>query len=192
MSIPKLVLLILGALCQQTPVALGEVSLREAADPDDYIVYRQALIVLSPDSQGQSKWLVADSTVTLGIYSGFGERFRQNVDLDSTMVRDYDRKNQARCALDSLTLAANGLVYFRYREYLAAVGNLFWTRFREDFPNFRGFARISRVGFNADRTLALLYCEKSCGGLCAEGQFMVFRLVEGNWQLLIRRSLWVS
>ncbi len=192
MLIPKIVLLILGATCMQTAIVLGEISLSGDADRDDYNVYRQALIVLSPNDLGPSSWLVADSTVSLGIYSGFGERFRKNSDLDSTMAREYDRKNQVRCALDSLTLATYGLLFFRFDEYSKSVGSLFWTRFREDFPNFRGFVRLSRVGFNADRTLALLFCESSCGSLCAEGQLMIFRLVEGNWQLLIRRVLWVS
>lgn len=192
MLIPKFVILILNAICMQTAVVLGEVSLSGDADRDNYNVYRQALIALSPNDSGPSRWLVADSVVSLGIYSGFGDRFRRNMDLDSTMARDYDRKSQARCVLDSLTLAADGLVCFRFNEYLESVGKPFWTSFREHFPSFRGFVRLSRVGFNADRTLALLLCETSCGSLCAEGQFMILRLVEGNWQLLIRRVLWVS
>jgi len=56
-----------------------------------------------------------------------------------------------------------------------------WGGFREVFPESRGYIILSGVGFNADRTLALVYVEHRCGGLCAAARYYILEKRKGHW-----------
>jgi hypothetical protein len=56
-----------------------------------------------------------------------------------------------------------------------------WSGFRETFPESVGYLILSAVGFNADRTLALVYIEHRCGGLCAAERYYMLEKRKGHW-----------
>jgi hypothetical protein len=52
---------------------------------------------------------------------------------------------------------------------------------------------LSRVGFSADHTRAVLYFAFGCGALCAQGDIVwLTRDPIGPWQIAQRQTLWVS
>ena len=57
-----------------------------------------------------------------------------------------------------------------------------WAGFYKKFPNTGGYVFMSAVGFNADKTMALVYAGHSCGGLCGGGAYRFFKKVDGNWK----------
>lgn len=59
-----------------------------------------------------------------------------------------------------------------------------WKSFYEKYPKSGGFNEVSAVGFNADKTVAVVYVAHSCGGLCGGGSFHVLQKKDGNWQAL--------
>ena len=56
-----------------------------------------------------------------------------------------------------------------------------WEGFRQVFPNAAGYLMVSGVGFNADKTLALVYLEHHCGKDCGGAHFYVLQRREGVW-----------
>jgi hypothetical protein len=55
-----------------------------------------------------------------------------------------------------------------------------------------GMVTWSRVGFNADGTLALFYERYRCGGLCGTGRYMVMEKRNGGWLIGSNIVVWVS
>lgn len=56
-----------------------------------------------------------------------------------------------------------------------------WKPFNTKYPNSGGFIHMSAVGFNADKTLALVYMGHWCGGLCGGGTHHLLEKRDGNW-----------
>jgi hypothetical protein len=56
-----------------------------------------------------------------------------------------------------------------------------WEGFRAAFPDCSGYLVLSGVGFNPDKTMALVYVGHSCGGLCAQERYYILRKRDGHW-----------
>ena len=70
-----------------------------------------------------------------------------------------------------------------------------WKTFYEKYPNSGGYNIVSAVGFNRDKTVAVVYIAHSCGGLCGGGRFEVLQKKDGKWLPLKWRGSscsWVS
>ncbi len=59
-----------------------------------------------------------------------------------------------------------------------------WKSFYEKYPDSGGYMELSAVGFNADKTVAVVYTAHFCGGLCGGGGFEVLEKKDGRWQPL--------
>jgi hypothetical protein len=62
-------------------------------------------------------------------------------------------------------------------------------------PYTGGWIELSAIGFNADKTVAVVYMGHLCGGLCGGGQFHVLQKKDGKWEPLKwqgKRCAWVS
>jgi hypothetical protein len=66
-----------------------------------------------------------------------------------------------------------------------------WSAFSTENREIRAYWKISRVGFNASQSLAVVYAEASCGVLCGGGGYYVFRGRE-SWQVIAYHEKWVS
>lgn len=68
-----------------------------------------------------------------------------------------------------------------------------WEAFHKKFPKSNGILTLSRVGFNAEKTQALVYKGWSCGGLCGGGGYTLLTKKKGVW--VVGRGVgpeWVS
>ena len=66
-----------------------------------------------------------------------------------------------------------------------------WEKFNERYPNSGGYIELSTVGFNKDKTVAIVHMGHYCGSLCGGGTFYVLQKKEGKWRQLTR-SRWTS
>ena len=57
-----------------------------------------------------------------------------------------------------------------------------WAAFHERHPQAHGYIDLSAVGFNADKTFAVVYSGGHCGGLCGAGGFATLSKKNGKWQ----------
>ena len=56
-----------------------------------------------------------------------------------------------------------------------------WADFFKRFPGSGGYVVMSAVGFNPDKTLALVYAGHACGGLCGGGAYHLLKKADGKW-----------
>jgi hypothetical protein len=56
-----------------------------------------------------------------------------------------------------------------------------WQVFYERYPTSDGYNELSAVGFNPEKTLALVYAGNYCGSLCGRGTYNLFEKRNGNW-----------
>ncbi|MBO0859097.1 MAG: hypothetical protein J2P21_11595 [Chloracidobacterium sp.] len=56
-----------------------------------------------------------------------------------------------------------------------------WEKFGKQYPESGGWIELSAVGFNTDKTVAVVYMGYHCGWLCGRGEFHVLQKKDGKW-----------
>jgi hypothetical protein len=64
-----------------------------------------------------------------------------------------------------------------------------WEGFRQSFPDSTGYLILSAVGFNSEKTVALVYVEYRCGGLCGSSRYCILKKRDGRWVQSTPRGL---
>jgi len=59
-----------------------------------------------------------------------------------------------------------------------------WEKFGKQYPDSGGWIELSAVGFNTDKTVAVVYMGHHCGMLCGGGGFHVLQKKDGKWEPL--------
>ena len=70
-----------------------------------------------------------------------------------------------------------------------------WQEFHEFYPRSSGYISLSAVGFNANKTIAIVGIGDFCGLNCGGEQLAVLEKKQGRWQLLKgkgSRCGWIS
>lgn len=57
-----------------------------------------------------------------------------------------------------------------------------WDEYYRQYPESGGVIEVSAVGFNPDKTIAVVYMGHSCGMLCGGGTFHVLEKIDGKWK----------
>jgi hypothetical protein len=61
-----------------------------------------------------------------------------------------------------------------------------WLAFHEKYPAAWGYATLSRVGFNANHTEALVFARHSCGSACVNADFWFLERKNDSWYVVER------
>lgn len=67
-----------------------------------------------------------------------------------------------------------------------------WHAFYAHFPGAFGIVQFSRVGFNPDRSQAVVYTEHVAASLVGVGEYWFLRREGNRWILRLRCERWVS
>ena len=94
---------------------------------------------------------------------------------------DYREKNRMEYSLSCL-FASNGASFITRAEIQSLPERGFWNAFHLSHPLTFGVLGLSRVGFNSDRTEAIVDFGFSCGGLCGHSSVWKFTKIDGQWQ----------
>jgi hypothetical protein len=57
-----------------------------------------------------------------------------------------------------------------------------WNGFYKRYPYAGGYVIMSAVGFNREKTRAIVYTGSSCGGLCGSWRFHLLEKIDGHWK----------
>ena len=57
-----------------------------------------------------------------------------------------------------------------------------WEKFRKSYPDVHGYVALSAVGFNADKSFAVVYSSSNCGPKCGAGAFVTLSKKAGFWR----------
>lgn len=71
-------------------------------------------------------------------------------------------------------------------------GRGLWTGQSKNYPPPPSLYGFSAVGFNRERTQALVHFWNSGGLMCSTGWYVLLEKRDGNWQITKRMGLWVS
>jgi hypothetical protein len=57
-----------------------------------------------------------------------------------------------------------------------------WEGFHQRYPDSGGYIIMSAVGFNKEKTQAIVYTGSACGGLCGLWRFHLLEKIDGKWK----------
>src|SRR5207249_7246260 len=150
-------------------------------DPDAYAVYAALIRSSSPVTAAHAKRLVIQET-TATYPRCFPSEEALKASPWKEVVEDYKRQNAT-----TLTLTAAfplDLPYDLARE--PDILELFrdrntdgWKLFYAAHPDSGGYFVMSAVGFDGEKTRALVYFANFCGWLCGQGSYHFLQKVEG-------------
>jgi hypothetical protein len=110
-------------------------------------------------------------------------------------ISDYLKLNKNPWTLQpkfSIELPYEFVTTGEFQTTLDATG---WEGFYSKYPKSGGLIEFSAVGFNGDKTVAVVYIGHLCGTLCGGGTFHVLEKKDGKWMAAHWEGLrcsWVS
>ena len=113
------------------------------------------------------------------------------------VIGDFIQKNNRPWLLQQMFTMPRSYEFISARDLdsMFTNGAPGWKQFYERYPGSAGFVQVSAVGFNAEKTIAVVYVAHGCGGLCGAGGFSVLEKKDGKWQEMIWKGsscAWVS
>jgi HEAT repeat protein len=151
-------------------------------DRDAYAIYSAHLARTEPDRRVPPAPLIIQTDTENWDQRGcIQEPFKTEW---QEVVADYRRKNAKVWTIQRrLRLKLNMTYEFVSKAALLATfgsqGN--WSEFDRIHPGSGGYMSFSAIGFNADKTRAMLQSTYHCGVLCGHGGFFFFEKVNGRW-----------
>ena len=103
----------------------------------------------------------------------------ESAKLIGTAIDDHIRMNKTNWRL--LKKFKLQIPYQFMKPPTAIFNNEDWDKFYRAYRDSAGFVYLSAVGFNADKTVAVVSIGHWCGGLCGEGQYHVLQKKDGRW-----------
>jgi hypothetical protein len=67
-----------------------------------------------------------------------------------------------------------------------------WKIFPQKYPGADAIITLSRAGFNADKSQALIFVGYGCGWLCGEGNYLLLVKKDGEWRVEKKSMVWIS
>lgn len=149
-------------------------------DPDAYVIY--SLLLPDEQSYGFAKGTLVIRQETVATVKldgacldpGAAREFKE-------AIEDYERHNkplllQREFKIDKPYELVN----------TETIGTLIrdfnWDDFYKRYPDSGGIIRVSAVGFNRQKTLAIVNTGSSCNNLCGRGSFVLLKKVHGKWK----------
>lgn len=96
-------------------------------------------------------------------------------------VADYIRQNKKKWLLQPGFSFASPYQFFE-GSFDAVLKQGGWDEYYRRYPESGGLIVLSAVGFNVDKTVAVVYMGHSCGMRCGGGTFHVVEKVDGKWK----------
>jgi hypothetical protein len=173
-------------------------------DPDEYAVW-SVLLTKKYATEGTKRLVIEDQTALLPsdlIVSHLADLENASdavSDLKTKNQRPYIMENKFSVSLPCILISKgteNGLFHFPgdNRIDAEAVKNIDqgWRQFYQDFPDAGGILSISRVGFNSDKSLAIVYISAKKSMMIANGKCYVLAKKNGSWELEDEVLIWFS
>ena len=174
-----------------------------ALDDEEYAVYSALIQSLYSNS---AKVLVIDNFVSGCVPVGNnaeGERaWQQSLNslpgklpkLSPKTVADFKSKSRDCRTIESkLTLPTKYILISQQERraiFSKADVNKSWQSFQQKYPGANGYINISNIGFNEDRTQALVNTFRKCGEKCGGEKMVVLTKANGKWSMTGTHKIW--
>lgn len=174
----------------ETAVACDYVSNQELNENEEYAVYSE---ILSGERYNSDIIVINDFT-SQGLIADAENLNSKIPGLTQDTINDYQAKKVESRKLENSFTVSGKVVFLSEEEETQLFRNGLdgWNKFYKKYPEANGIITFSRVGFNKERTQALVYVGIGCGGLCGDGSFMFLEKINGKWSIRGNKNLWVS
>jgi hypothetical protein len=166
-------------------------------DPDEYAVWSTVLTKKYAD-RNYLKLVIRDQTaIDLWQYS----------ENDGEAFLDLKAKNRAQSVLENkfsvklpcilMTREAESKLFYstpserKDKAFIEKVRSS-WNQFYEEYPGAQGILTISRVGFNADKSEAVVYIQNVAAFMAASGKLFFLTKKNGSWEVQAEVMIWFS
>ena len=99
-------------------------------------------------------------------------------------ISDYVRSNAKPSLLQPRIKVGVPYRLIIVDELRSAIQTSGWEGFYQRYPDSGGWMELSAVGFNVNKTVAVVYMGHHCGPLCGGGGFHVLEKKDGKWVAL--------
>lgn len=176
----------------------GTADAQEAVDAE-YVVYASLLRKMGYDEE-KGQLVIQDTTEV-------GDLLRKPIDhktlerplgpsLTKDTTEDFVTKNQTPRTLTNQFGLKTTLILITRADYNQIFRALpldeAWKLFRSKYPKASSIRTFSRVGFNKDKTQALVHYSYVCGELCGQGQYILLIKKEATWTIEKEWMTWIS
>lgn len=177
----------------------GDSQQADVSPRGDYAVYAAALDSVVLRAGGDQRIVLLTPTVGDGPEGTASvEAMRDDADVPADVRADFMRKNAVRVPIHADSLGLNVTVTVVTPDSVGALAPAdrndiegHWEAILAAFPGARSLVRVSRVGFSADSSRALLYLGRTCGDLCGTGWKLQFARDSANsWRIVAAQPVW--
>ena len=106
---------------------------------------------------------------------------------------DFKGKNRSSCLIKPFAGIPN--LYFvskHEHDLMFRKGLTGWSDFHKKYGKEAEILFLSRVGFNPEKTLALLHVSSGTGGMAAGGTLYLFERKNGKWVIRLHFRTWTT
>jgi hypothetical protein len=167
----------------------------------DYQIYSTVLT----EMQTNSKQLIVFQTSSKGMSiseeigsDGYAKFLKSEIpDLDLTVFTDYNRINANAVNFDNKFTVNSKTVKLLGQEELNFIFSVpdingGWEKFYKKYPNSNGYTRFSRIGYNTDKTWAILEIGNFYASLGAGGAIVILKKDNTAWKIVKIQPTWIS
>jgi hypothetical protein len=159
------------------------------AETENYAVYST---ILADFKVKQGEYLMVNDYTSQGLIAEQTDFAKEYPNLSQPMIDDFRAKMHTRRELENKFERPDEVRIFDEATSLPRGKANFWEGFYKLYPKAQGFITFSDIGYNAERTTALVSVAYGCGGLCGHGSFFVLSKSNGRWKIEREIDLWVS
>ena len=137
--------------------------------------YGDVMVILAETAgplQGRSGFPIGPENC---LYPEAASRFRD-------AVADYNRVNQKTWLLQRKFQLEKPYEIVNSDTIKLLTDGWNWAGFHKRYPSSGGILEMSAVGFNKDKTRAIVYSGVSCGGLCGSWRFHLLEKMASGWK----------
>ena len=172
-------------------------------DDEEYAVYSALLQSLYASG---AKVLVIDNFVSGCVPVGNnaeGERaWQQSLNglpnklprLSAKTVTDFKSKSRTCHTIEAKLRLPTKYILISQTERRAIFSkpdvNKSWQSFQQKYPGAAGYINVSNIGFNEDRTQALVNTFRKCGDKCGGEKMVLLTKVNGKWSVAATHKIW--
>lgn len=186
------VILLLACLVSLTPYSIGQKAAEEYDDAEAYAVFSAVIFKEWPVTEAKATKLVirletADFPRIGGIIGGISECLSAPKGQEAIylpLIEAYKVANKESRVLQrkfvgdvEYELVPN----LEVKSFFDQNGIDGWQDFYKKYPKSGGVNELSAVGFNPDKTLAIVYAGHSCGELCGGGTYHFLEKKNDAW-----------
>lgn len=157
---------------------------------EDYAVYSTII----NGKQYNDEAIVVNDYTSRGLLANAKNLNQKISSLTEDIINDYQAKNEENQKLENNFSVGSKVIFISEKEenQLFRKGQDGWAKFHKKYLKAERMISFSRVGFNQERTQALVNISMGCGWLCGEGGFVLLQKENGKWIILQDIGLWAS